>query len=327
MKLATYRNLSPGAAGDRLGAVLSDGRMLDLRLAYAGWLAKRRNEGRPYAMANARIPGDMRDFLCGGEPALAAARAALDHAEATTEAGEEPAGPDGELAALKNGHARLRAPIPRPGKFCHTGLNSNKHVANTGHAVPENVPGAPRFSTSLIGHEEPVLYPKQTRMLDYEVEVGIVIGAYCKDVKPENAYDVILGYTVYNDITAREVQRTPALGGVFLGKNFDATNPIGPYVVTADEVPNPESLRVQCRVNGETRQDERLTDMIFKIPDLVAFYSQMSLEPGDIISSGTFCGVALEQEDPEPFLLKPGDVVECEVERLGVLRNPIVAQG
>ena len=327
MKLATYRNLSPGAAGDRLGAVLSDGRMLDLRLAYAGWLAKTRNEGRPYAMANARIPGDMRDFLCGGEPALAAARAALDHAEATTEAGEEPAGPDGELAALKSGHSRLRAPIPRPGKFCHTGLNSNKHVANTGHAVPENVPGAPRFSTSLIGHEEPVLYPKQTRMLDYEVEVGIVIGAYCKDVKPENAYDVILGYMVYNDITAREVQRTPALGGVFLGKNFDDTNPIGPYVVTADEVPNPESLRVQCRVNGETRQDERLTDMIFKIPDLVAFYSQMSLEPGDIISSGTFCGVALEQEDPEPFLLKPGDVVECEVERLGVLRNPIVAQG
>ena len=326
MKLATYRNLSPGAAGDRLGAVLSDGRMLDLRLAYADWLAKRRSEGRPYAMANARIPGDMRDFLCGGEPALAAARAALDYAEATIEAGGEPAGPNGELAALKSRHARLRAPIPRPGKFFHTGLNSNKHVANTGHAIPENVPGAPRFSTSLIGHEEPVLYPKQTRMLDYEVEVGVVIGAYCKDVKPENAHDVILGYTVYNDITAREVQRIPALGGVFLGKNFDATNPIGPYVVTADEVPNPESLRVQCRVNGETRQDERLTDMIFKIPDLVAFYSQMSLEPGDIISSGTFCGVALEQEDPEPFLLKPGDVVECEVERLGVLRNPIVAQ-
>lgn len=326
MKLATYRNLSPGAAGDRLGAVLSDGRMLDLRLAYAGWLAERGSEGRPYAMANARIPGDMRDFLCGGEPALAAARAALDHAEAAIEAGGEPAGPDGESAALKSGRTRLRAPIPRPGKFCHTGLNSNKHVANTGHAVPENVPGAPRFHTSLIGHEEPVLYPKQTRMLDYEVEVGIVIGAYCKDVKPENAYDVILGYAVYNDITAREVQRTPALGGVFLGKNFDATNPIGPYVVTSDEVPNPESLRVQCRVNGETRQDERLTDMIFKIPDLVAFYSQMSLEPGDIISSGTFCGVALEQEDPEPFLLKPGDMVECEVERLGVLRNPIVAQ-
>jgi len=326
MKLATYRNLSPGAAGDRLGAVLADGRMLDLRLAYAGLLAEKEGEGRPYAMANARIPRDMRDFLCGGEPALAAARAALDHAEAAIEAGGEPAGPDGELAALKSMHVRLRAPIPHPGKFFHTGLNSHKHVANTGHAVPANVPGAPRFDTSLIGHEEPVLYPKQTRMLDYEAEVGIVIGAYCKDVKPERAFDVIMGYTVYNDITAREVQRDPALGGVFLGKNFDATNPIGPCLVTADEAPNPESLRVQCRVNGETRQDERLTDMIFKIPELVAFYSQMSLEPGDIISSGTFCGVALEREDPEPFLLRPGDVVECEVEHLGVLRNPVVAQ-
>ncbi len=326
MKLATYRNLSPGASGDRLGAVLDDGRMLDLRLAYAGYLSEKEGEGRPYAMANARIPRDMRDFLCGGETALAAARAALDHAEAIVASGGEPAGPDGEHAALKNRHVSLRAPIPRPGKFLHTGLNSHKHVANTGHETPKNVPGAPRFHTSLIGHEEPVLYPKQTRMLDYEVEVAIVIGKYCKDVKPEDAFEVILGYTVYNDITAREVQRSPALGGVFLGKNFDATNPIGPYVVTAEEVPNPESLRAQCRVNGEKRQDERLTDMIFKIPQLIAFYSQMSLEPGDIISSGTFCGVALEQEDPEPFLLKPGDVVECEVERVGVLRNPIRAQ-
>ena len=326
MKLATYRNLSPGATGDRLGAVLKDGRMLDLRLAYASYLAETEGEGRPFAMANARIPRDMREFLCGGEPAMAAAGAALGHAEAIIASGGEPAGPDGELAALKDRHVRLRAPIPHPGKFFHTGLNSNKHVANTGHAVPENVPGAPRFDSSLVGHEEPVLYPKQTKMLDYEVEVGFIIGKYCKDVKPENAFDAIMGYTVYNDITAREVQRSAALGGVFLGKNFDTTNPIGPYIVTADEVPNPESLRVQCRVNGVTRQDELLTDMIFKIPELIAFYSQMSLEPGDIISSGTFCGVALEQEDPEPFLLKPGDVVECEVEHVGVLRNPIVAQ-
>ena len=122
------------------------------------------------------------------------------------------------------------------------------------------MPGAPRFDTSLVGHEEPVLYPKQTKMLDYEVEVGFIIGKHCKDVKPENAFDVIMGYTVYNDITAREVQRSAALGGVFLGKNFDTTNPIGPYIVTADEVPNPESLHVQCRVNGKTRQDELLTE-------------------------------------------------------------------
>ena len=196
MKLATYRNLSPGATGDRLGAVLADGRTLDLRLAYANYLVEKEGEGRPYAMANARIPRDMRDFLCGGEPALAAAGAALSHAEAIIASGGDPAGPDGELAALKDRHVRLRAPIPRPGKFFHTGLNSNKHVANTGHAVPENVPGAPRFDTSLVGHEEAVLYPKQTKMLDYEVEVGIIIGKYCKDVKPEDAFNVIMGYTV-----------------------------------------------------------------------------------------------------------------------------------
>jgi 2-keto-4-pentenoate hydratase/2-oxohepta-3-ene-1,7-dioic acid hydratase in catechol pathway len=157
------------------------------------------------------------------------------------------------------------------------------------------------------------------------VEVGFVIGKRCKDVKPENAFDVIMGYTVYNDITARNVQRSPALGGVFLGKNFDTTNPIGPYIVTADEVPNPNELLVESRVNGDVRQHERLTDMIFGIPELIAFYSQMTLEPGDIISSGTFGGVAHEQPNPEEFFLKPGDVCECEVEHVGVLSNPIVA--
>ncbi len=324
MKLATYRNLAPGATGDRLGAVLSNGNMADLRLCYAGHL-QGEGEGRPYAMANARIPRDMREFLCGGKPALAAARAALDYAEAALRSGGEPAGPEGEAASLKPKHVRLRAPIPRPGKFFHTGLNSKKHVQNTGNKKPENVPGAPRFSSTLVGHEEPVLYPRQTKLLDYEVEVGLIIGERCKDVPKEKAFGVIMGYTVYNDITAREVQKNPVLGGVFLGKNFDTTNPLGPYIVTADEVPNPETLKVESRVNGDVRQKDDLTDMIFKIPELIAFFSQMTLEPGDVISSGTFSGVALEQEKPEDFVMKPGDVVECEVEHLGILRNPIVA--
>lgn len=327
MRLATYRNLSPGASGDRLGVLLSDGRLADLRLCYAACLAETEGEGRPYAMAHARIPRDMREFLLGGGPALAAAGKALEYAEAALKAGRAPAGPGGEAAAQAAGQYRLRAPIPSPGKFLHTGLNSIKHVEHTGNKRPPEVPGAPRFATSLIGHEEPVVYPRQTKMLDYEVEVGVVIGKRCKDVPRERAFEVIAGYTVYNDITARDIQRDPARGGVFLGKNFDTTNPLGPFLVTADEVPSPEALRVVCRVNGQTRQDERLTDMIFKIPDLVAFYSQMTLEPGDIISSGTFSGVAIEQADPTPYLLKPGDMVECEVEHLGVLRNPIVAGG
>jgi acylpyruvate hydrolase len=276
-------------------------------------------------MANARIPRDMTEFLAGGAPALAAARVAMDFAESDLRSGAEPVGPSGELCALKPKHFRLRAVIPRPGKFLHTGLNSKKHVENTGNKAPENVAGAPRFVSSLIGHEEAVIHPRQTQRFDYEVEVGIVIGKRCKDVKPEDAFDAIVGYTIYNDLTAREVQRSPALGGVFLGKNFDTTNPIGPYIVTADEVPNPSELLVVCRVNGDVRQHERLTDMIFDIPTLIAFFSQMTLEPGDIISSGTFGGVAHEQSDPEPYFLKPGHVVECEVEHLGILRNPIVA--
>ncbi|MFC1491085.1 fumarylacetoacetate hydrolase family protein [Nitrospinota bacterium] len=325
MKLATYRSTAPGATGDRLGAVLSNGTMADLRLSYAGYLARRTGEGRPYAMANARIPRDMRAFLAGGEPALEAARTAVDYAEEAIKGGNEAAGPEGEFCSLKPKHFRLRPVITQPGKFLHTGLNSKKHVENTGHKPPENVAGAPRFSVSLVGHEEPVVLPRQTQELDYEVEVGVVIGKRCKDVRPEDAFDAIVGYTVYNDITDREVQRSQALGGVFLGKNFDTTNPLGPYLVTADEVPNPTELLVECRVNGDVRQHERLTDMIFGIPTLVAFFSQMTLEPGDIISSGTFGGVAHEHPDPEPYFLRPGHVVECEVEHLGVLRNPIVA--
>ena len=328
MKLATYRSLAPGATGDRLGVLLSDGRVADLRLSYAGHLARREGEGRPYPVANARIPWDMTEFLWGGAAAMAAARAALDYAEGALRAGGEPAGPGGEACALEAKLVRLRPPIPRPGKFLHTGLNSRKHVQNTGNPAPRNVPGAPRFSSTLIGHEEPVIYPRQTRALDYEVEVAIVIGKRCKDVPPERAYDVIAGYTIYNDITAREIQRDEARGGVFLAKNFDTTNPIGPYLVTADEVPNPDTLKVECRVNGEVRQKDDLTDLIFGIPQLVAFFSQMTLEPGDIISSGTFSGVALERKpDPTPYYLKPGDVVECEVEHLGVLRNTIAAAG
>jgi len=325
MKLATYRNLAPGATGDRLGAVLTNGDMLDFRLAYAGYLDREQGEGRPYVIANARIPRDMTEFLIGGERALEAARVVVNHAEEAFKSGGEPTGPAGERCAIKPKHFRLRAVLPKPGKFFHTGLNSKKHVENTGNKAPENVSGAPRFNTSLIGHEEQVIHPEQTQKLDYEVEVGIVIGKRCKDVKPEDAFGVIVGYTIYNDITAREVQKSAALGGVFLGKNFDTTNPIGPYLVTADEVPNPNELLVECRVNGDVRQHERLTDMIFDIPTLIAFFSQMTLEPGDIISSGTFGGVAHEQEDPEPYFLKPGHVVECEVEHLGILRNPIVA--
>ncbi|MBT3350363.1 MAG: fumarylacetoacetate hydrolase family protein [Nitrospinaceae bacterium] len=325
MKLATYRNSAPGATGNRLGAVLSNGNMLDLRLAYAGYLDREQAEGRPYVIANARVPRDMTEFLTGGERALEAARVVVNYAEEEYKSGGEPTGPAGERCALKPKNFHLCAVIPKPGKFLHTGLNSKKHVENTGNKAPENVAGAPRFNASLIGHEEQVIHPEQTQKLDYEVEVGIVIGKRCKDVKPEDAFDAIVGYTIYNDITAREVQRSAALGGVFLGKNFDTTNPIGPYLVTADEVPNPNELLVECRVNGDVRQHERLTDMIFDIPALVAFFSQMTLEPGDIISSGTFGGVAHEQEDPEPYFLKPGHVVECEVEHLGILRNPIVA--
>lgn len=322
MKLATYRSLAPGASGDRLGVLVSDGRMADLRLAYAAHLSSK-GEGRPHAMANARIPRDMTEFLKGGALAMDAAKAALDFAEEAIAKGREPEGPAGELISQDANLVRLRPPIPRPGKFLHTGINFYSHLEETGYDKPENVQAAGRFSSSLIGHMEPVVHPHQTEQLEWEAEVGYVIGANCKDVKPDNALDVIVGYTVYNDVSARDIQRSKALGSVFLAKNLDTTNPLGPYLVTADEVPNPESLRLTCRVNGQVKQDSDLTEMVFGVRALVAFFSQMTLEPGDIISSGT-CGAVDGRKGPRNFL-KIGDMMECEVEHVGVLRNPVVA--
>ncbi|MBT3820517.1 MAG: fumarylacetoacetate hydrolase family protein [Nitrospinaceae bacterium] len=324
MKLATYRSLAPGATGDRLGVLASDGRMADLRLAYAGYLSSK-GEGRPHAMADTRFPQDMTEFLKGGTPAMDAARSALEFTEEAIAKGREPEGPDGELIALDANLVKLRAPIPRPGKFLHTGINFYSHLEETGHKKPDNVQAAGRFSSTLIGHEEPVVHPHQTEELEWEPEVCYVIGENCKDVKPENALDVIVGYTVYNDVSARDIQRTKALGSVFLAKNLDTTNPLGPYLVTADEVPNPESLRLTCRVNGQVKQDSDLAEMVFGVRELVAFFSQMSLEPGDIISSGT-CGSVDRRKGPRIFL-KNGDVMECEVEHVGVLRNSVVVTG
>jgi 2-keto-4-pentenoate hydratase/2-oxohepta-3-ene-1,7-dioic acid hydratase in catechol pathway len=164
--------------------------------------------------------------------------------------------------------------------------------------------------------------------LDYEVELAVVIGKACVDVSKEAALDYVAGYSAFNDISARDVIRGENRTGIHLmGKSFPGFAPMGPYLVTADEIPDPQNLKLSLRVNGETRQDSNLGYMIFKIRDMIAYWSQMGLNPGDVLTTGTPRGVAAGRKpDQVPWWLKPGDVVEAEVEKIGMLRNCIVAE-
>ncbi|MFQ5694167.1 MAG: fumarylacetoacetate hydrolase family protein, partial [Nitrospinota bacterium] len=176
--------------------------------------------------------------------------------------------------------------------------------------------------TCLVGHRGAVVRHAATQELDYEVELAVVVGKAGRGIPPERVMDHVFGYTVANDVSARDLQHQHVQW--FLGKSLDTFLPLGPWVVTKDEIPDPHALRVACRVNGETRQDATTADLIFDIPTCISVYSRgVSIEPGDLFATGTpeGCGFAM---DP-PRFLGPGDVIESEVEGVGCLVNPVVA--
>ncbi len=226
--------------------------------------------------------------------------------------------------------ARLRAPIV-PKKFFHTAGNFREHhedLARVNWSHPVNK-GIVFFQNvdAIIGPGEPIVYPgKLTRELDYELEMAIVIGKPGKFLSAGQAADHIAGYLIFNDITARDIQRREMESGVFsFSKAIDTFCPIGPYIVTADEVGDPHDLDMELRVNGQVRQKSSTSRMSVSIPQLVAYHSPQVYSAGDLITTGTIAGVAASTPDPFANYLKPGDVVEAEIEKLGILRNPVVA--
>lgn len=228
----------------------------------------------------------------------------------------------------------LRAPIA-PKKFFHTAGNFREHheeSTRVGWSHPV-LPWIVFFQNldAIIGPDEPIIYPEaMTNELDYELELAVIIGKSGKFFGPEEAADYISGYIVFNDITARDIQREEMKSGVFcLSKSIDTFSPIGPWIVTADEIPDPHNLNMTLRVNGETRQTSNTERMSVTIPEIISHYSAMGFNPGDIISTGTVSGVAGFSEDAASLYLKPGDVVEAEIEGIGILRNPVIswAQG
>ncbi len=229
-------------------------------------------------------------------------------------------------AASRMTVANLRPalPVARPGKILCMGLNYAEHAKEGGNAVPSYPALFMRGLTSLLPAEAPVVRPACSEQLDYEAELMVVVGRTARHVAEADALDHVFGYTLFNDVSVRDYQRRSAQWTP--GKNFDATGPVGPVVVTTDELPpGAAGLRIQSRLNGEVMQDGNTDDMIFPVARMIAILSEFTtLEPGDLIATGTPSGVGHARRPP--VWMKPGDVVEIEIEGLGVLRNPIVAE-
>jgi 2-keto-4-pentenoate hydratase/2-oxohepta-3-ene-1,7-dioic acid hydratase in catechol pathway len=224
----------------------------------------------------------------------------------------------------------LRAPIV-PKKFFHTAGNFREHEeeSKTVGWSHEIAPWIVFFQNvdAIVGPDEPIVYPEHlTEELDYELELAVVVSRPGKWFSPEEAADYIGGYVIFNDITARDIQRREMRSGVFsFCKAIDTFCPLGPWIVTPDEVGDPHDLRMELRVNGEPRQTSHSGNMSVTIPEILSHYSALGYSAGDVVSTGTVSGVAGFSEDAASLYLKPGDVVECEIERIGVLRNPVVS--
>jgi 2-keto-4-pentenoate hydratase/2-oxohepta-3-ene-1,7-dioic acid hydratase in catechol pathway len=207
-------------------------------------------------------------------------------------------------------------------KIVCVGLNYVDHARGVDLALPERPLLFAKWQSAVIASGEPIVIPAGVEQVDYEAELAAVIGTRVKRVSVENALEAVEGYTCLNDVSARVLQF--ADGQWTRAKSLDTFGPIGPRVVPRDEVGDPQSLRIQCRVNGETVQDGSTADMIFGVAELVAYVSEtITLEPGDVIATGTPPGVAFGR--PDGRYLQPGDTVEIEIERVGVLANPVVA--
>ncbi|HVS13165.1 MAG TPA: fumarylacetoacetate hydrolase family protein [Thermoanaerobaculia bacterium] len=217
----------------------------------------------------------------------------------------------------------LFAPIPRPGKFLGIGLNYAEHAAETGRQPPEHPTVFAKMPTCVNRPGGAIVVPRVSSQVDYEGELAFVVGRRCKNVSRREALEVIAGYTVVNDVSVRDWQRRTSQ--FTLGKSFDSHGPMGPWLVTADEVGDPHDLELRTWVDGELRQHSSTRHLIFDLPALVETLSTaFTLEPGDVIATGTPSGVGAAMDPPR--FLAPGSTVRIEVERVGVLENPVVAE-
>ena len=310
MKIARFEAEAGG--GERLGIVVShdgDHKLLDV-------LETAERTG-------GEAPRTMLELMAAEERGLDGLRVGLDWFAAN----QDPA------CVRPFGGIRWLTPVP-PRSFIAAGRNFGKHQLESirgnpqaGAAFHADFPtGFVKLGRTLVPHMAEVRRPPDVRQMDYEVEVAVVVGQNIERASSAQARAAIFGYTVFNDLSAREWQLAEMRNQLLMqGKNFPGFGPVDPWILTADEVPDPSRLELKLEVNGKLRQHDDCRDMIFSFEELVEFWSKTGLQAGDLIGSGTPEGVALRrQPDPEPFFLKPGDVVRASVEQIGVLENRIV---
>ncbi|PLS18586.1 FAA hydrolase family protein [Bacillus sp. M6-12] len=293
----------------RIGALVNE-RVIDLHGAFKEKL-KREGKLRAEQIANAYIPEDMNGFLQGGKESLALAKDAIDHAltnESTVQ------------VVFDKSEVKIEAPVPAPGKIICVGHNYREHILEMKRELPPFPVVFAKFANTVVGPEDPIPFHPISEQLDYEAELAFVVGKRARNVSEADALNYVAGYTIVNDVTYRDLQRRTLQW--LQGKAVDGSAPMGPWLITSDELSDPCGLDIVLTVNGEERQRSNTANLVFSVPYLVEFLSGlMTLEPGDVILTGTPGGVGVAR-DPQVFL-KDGDIVRIEVEQVGVLENQV----
>jgi 2-keto-4-pentenoate hydratase/2-oxohepta-3-ene-1,7-dioic acid hydratase in catechol pathway len=321
MKLVTFGVTTPVGEIQRIGAIHRD-EIIDLNMGYARYLAEEYGNVEAYELASTMLPSDMIAFFRRGNEGKEQARLTLDYVTTYRGAGSL-SGPRSERIIYEMSEVKLKAPVPRPNSLRdyltfegHASFSGKKQLDKGWYEIPVCYKGNP---DSVIGQDETVLWPAFTDLLDYELEYGIYIGKEGRNIPRERAQEYIAGYTIFNDISARDIQlKEMQAGGVGPAKGKDTCSVMGPCLVTPDEV-DPKSLRMMARINGELWSDNNGGTAYWAWPQIIEFASmEETLYPGDFLGSGTVeggCGLELNR------WIQPGDVIELEVEGIGILRN------
>ncbi|HFF3738402.1 fumarylacetoacetate hydrolase family protein [Bacillus cereus] len=305
MKLVTFTH-----NGETRVAALEKGNLIDLHAAYK---AKLTSEGnlRATQIAEAYIPKDMNGFLQGGSESMNLAKEAIDYALMKNHK---------EKLVFEEGEVKIEAPVPSPGKIICVGHNYREHILEMKRELPAFPVIFAKFANTVVGPQDDIPFYPISEQLDYEAEFAFVIGKRARNVSEEGALQYVAGYTIVNDITYRDIQRRTIQW--LQGKTVEGSAPMGPWLITSDELKNPSGLEIVLTVNGEKRQQSNTANLVFSVQYLVSFLSGlMTLEPGDVILTGTPGGVGVAR-NPQAFL-KDGDIVRIEVDGVGVLENKV----
>ncbi|KOY82308.1 fumarylacetoacetate hydrolase family protein [Lysinibacillus macroides] len=309
MKLINYT-----AAGHTRAGAIVDNKVIDLNYAYQAQL-KAEGKYRYQAIASAFVPNNTDELYQGGKESLQLAQGAIDFILENPESFDK-------QAIFNIEDVKVEAPVQNPGKIICVGHNYREHILEMGRELPSNPVIFAKFANTILGPDDDIPFYPISDQLDYEAEFTFIVGKQARNVSEEDALDYVAGYTITNDVTYRDIQRRTLQW--LQGKTVDGSAPMGPYLVTSDELADPSGLDVVLTVNGEVRQKTNTANLVFDVKKLVSFLSNlMTLEPGDVVLTGTPGGVGVAMNPPT--FLQDGDVVRIEIDKVGALENKVKA--